>query len=108
VLEGAQKMKGNLSDKDIKFLKESYPSLASDETVWKTFLDNWEKMIQLNEQVVRGTAPKGASIFDQATANVPASTSASATSQGQMGPVIKLPGRGPVRRGPDGLYYPAQ
>ena len=108
VLEGAQKMKGNLSDKDIKFLKESYPSLASDETVWKTFLDNWEKMIQLNEQVVRGTAPKGASIFDQATANVPASTSASATSQGQMGPVINLPGRGPVRRGPDGLYYPAQ
>lgn len=108
ILEGAQKMKGNLSDKDIRFLKESYPSLASDETVWTDFLDKWSKMIDLNEQVIRGTAPKGASIFDQATANVPASTSAASTPQGQMGPVINLPGRGPVRRGPDGLYYPAQ
>lgn len=111
VLEGAQKLKGNLSDKDIRFLKESFPSLTSTESVWSNFLNRWEQMIGLNEQVIRGMAPKGVSVFDQAQANAPRTPGgapASTTTSGQMGPVINLPGRGPIQRGPDGLYYPAQ
>lgn len=108
VLEGAQAMKGNLSDKDIRFLKESFPTLTSTENVWTNFLDNWGRMIDLNEQIIRGTAPKGASIFEQARTNMPAAPATGAVApQGQMGPVINLPGRGPVQRGADGLYYPA-
>jgi len=69
-------------------------------------------MLDLNSQVLRGVSPKGASIFDQANAAVKpggaAPAAAPAAPQGQMGPVINLPGRGPVRRGPDGQFYPAQ
>lgn len=112
VLDGAQKMKGNLSDKDIKFLKESYPTLTSTEAVWTNFLNNWDKMIDLNEQILRGTAPKGASIFEQARSNTPGPTGntgpVGTTGVQMTGPVINLPGRGPVRRGSDGQYYPAQ
>lgn len=107
VLEGAQQMKGNLSDKDIRFLKESYPTLSSDESVWTDFLNKWEQMLRLNQQVIRGTAPKGASIFDQASAATPSATPAASAPQGQMGPVITLSTGKRVQRGPDGQYYPA-
>lgn len=111
VLEGAQKMKGNLSDKDIRFLQQSYPSLASDETVWKTFLDNWEKMINLNEQVLRGAAPKGASIFDDAQARISGPTGPTGpvgTSGTQAGPVITLSTGRKLQRDANGQYQVVQ
>lgn len=111
VLEGAQSMKGNLSDKDVRFLQQSFPGLTSDESTWNKYLTQWDKMLDLNSQVLRGVSPKGASIFDQANATARPGVAApapAAAPQGQMGPVINLPGRGPVQRGPDGQYYPAQ
>lgn len=101
VLEGAQKLKGNLSDKDIRFLKESYPKLTSTETVWNDFLGKWEQMLNLNEQIIRGTAPKGSSIFDVAQpAAAPFTTSA-----GSSGGVLQLPSTGrQIIRDANGTY----
>lgn len=108
VLEGAQKMKGNLSDKDIRFLKESFPSLTSTENVWSDFLDKWKQMINLNQEIIRGTAPKGASIFDQARGSVPsAAPSASATpapAAAPAGPVITLSTGRKLQRNAQGGY----
>lgn len=105
VLEGAQAMKGNLSDKDIKFLKESFPTLTSTETVWTDFLNNWEKMINLNEQILRGTTPKGASIFDQARASAPGTPAGAAAVVGAVGagPVITLSTGRKVQRDANGV-----
>lgn len=107
VLEGAQKMKGNLSDKDIKFLKESFPTLTSTEKVWSDFLNNWERMINLNEQILRGTAPKGASIFESARANTPASSTPSVgggVAGAAVGKLITLPSGRKVQQDSNGIY----
>lgn len=92
VLEGARELKGNLSDKDIRFLQESFPSLRSTENTWTDFLGKWEQMIGLNEQIIRGAAPKGASIFDTAEQSVLAQPSA--TTPGSSGGVLSLPSTG--------------
>jgi hypothetical protein len=105
VLEGARNMKGNLSDKDVRFLKESFPALTSPEPVWTDFLNNWEKMIHLNEQVIRGTAAKGASIFDKAAAAAGITPGApSAPAAGQAGPVVTLSTGRKVQRDANGVY----
>lgn len=105
VLEGARNMKGNLSDKDVRFLKESFPALTSPEPVWMDFLNNWEKMIHLNEQVIRGTAPKGASIFDKAAAAAGVTPGApSAPAAGQAGPIVTLSTGRKVQRDANGVY----
>lgn len=109
VLEGAQKMKGNLSDKDIRFLKESFPGLTSTEDVWTNFLNRWDQMLNLNEQVVRGMAPKGASVFDQAQQKAPgAAPSAPGNTAAPAGNVITLPSGRRVQRLGNGTYQDVQ
>lgn len=106
VLEGAQRLKGNLSDKDIRFLQESFPSLTSTEDTWRNFLNKWEQMIVLNEQVLRGTAPRGASVFDAASQQLPATgQQPAATTPGASGGVIGLPSTGrQIIRDANGSY----
>ncbi len=106
VLEGAQKMKGNLSDKDIRFLKESFPSLTSNETVWTDFLDKWKGMLNLNQEVIRGVAPKGSSIFDEAQQRTapPAGVAPAPSAAAPAGPVITLSSGRKVRRNANGGY----
>lgn len=108
VLEGAQAMKGNLSDKDVRFLKDSFPSLESSEKVWGDYLDNWSRMIDLNDQVLRGVSPKGASIFDQATSTSQSTVVAPvapAATQGSSGPVVTLATGRKVQRDASGQYH---
>lgn len=93
VLQGAQGLKGNLSDKDIRFLQESFPSLKSTEATWTDFLGKWDRMITLNEQILRGAAPRGASIFDTAERSAPAATNITPTA-GASGGVLNLPSTG--------------
>lgn len=93
VLQGAQGLKGNLSDKDIRFLQESFPSLKSTEATWTDFLGKWDRMITLNEQILRGAAPRGASIFDTAERSAPAATN-TAPAAGASGGVLQLPSTG--------------
>lgn len=70
VLEGAMQMKGNLSDKDIRFLQAAYPSLGSTRERWVSYLSLWQKMNQTNQQVLQGLLPKGTSVLPD-TAAVP-------------------------------------
>jgi len=59
VMEGAQKLKGNLSDKDIRFLQASYPKLSSTSATWDSFLNSWERIVRKNVDVLNGAAPRG-------------------------------------------------
>lgn len=58
ILEGAQVMKGNLSDKDVRFLQATVPTLSDSESTWKTYLDRWKKMAQLNVDILSGKVTK--------------------------------------------------
>jgi hypothetical protein len=70
VLEGAQQMKGNLSDKDVRFLTASYPSLGSTQERWVSYLKTWQMMNEANQRVLADLSAnngvsklKGASIL---------------------------------------------
>lgn len=58
ILEGAQVLKGNLSDKDILFLKATVPQLNSSEAVWTEYLNRWKATAQHNIDILEGRAPK--------------------------------------------------
>lgn len=58
ILEGAQVMKGNLSDKDVRFLQATVPKLSDPEPVWKDYLNRWKQMAQLNVDIVSGRVGK--------------------------------------------------
>lgn len=81
VLQGAQQMKGNLSDKDIRFLQDTVPQLADDETVWNDYLDKWSQMIDANKKVLRGELPVGYSVLDTTGAIAPGTAAPSAVKE---------------------------
>lgn len=58
ILEGAQGMKGNLSDKDVRFLQDTVPKLSDSEATWNTFLNRWEAMTKTNLDILSGRIPK--------------------------------------------------
>jgi hypothetical protein len=55
----ATKMKGNLSDKDVKFLKDSLPKLSSSDDVWAAYVEG----VRLRGQ---GAAARGRAALGQA------------------------------------------
>ena len=63
VISRSEKMKGQLSDKDIKFLVQSVPKLGDTEEVWLRFLDTYEKSLQIEatnaSQRAAGLLPGG-------------------------------------------------
>ena len=89
VLEGAQKMKGNLSDKDIRFLQDTIPKLDDDETIWNDYLNKWERMNNANKQILRGELPRGYSVLDEIARTQPASQPPAAPT-GAKGEVVTL------------------
>lgn len=58
ILEGAQVMKGNLSDKDVRFLQATVPKLSDPEPVWRDYLNRWKQMAELNVEIVSGRVGK--------------------------------------------------
>lgn len=62
ILEGAQVMKGNLSDKDVRFLQATVPQLSDSEAVWNTYLDRWAAMNQSNIDILSGKTPRDLSV----------------------------------------------
>jgi len=46
VISRSEKMKGQLSDKDIRFLVQSVPKLLDTEDVWRRFFDTYEKALK--------------------------------------------------------------
>lgn len=58
ILEGAQQMKGNLSDKDVRFLRESVPALSDPPALWNRFLNQWRQMAETNIAILEGRLPK--------------------------------------------------
>lgn len=91
ILEGAQKMKGNLSDKDIAFLKATIPKLSDDEAVWTRYLNNWERANEANKRVLRGELPKLSQIVSDAEYDAALKPPESATPAAQYGPTQTAP-----------------
>lgn len=60
ILEGAQVMKGNLSDRDVLFLKATVPQLNSSPEVWTDYLNRWRSMTRTNIDILNGKVPKPA------------------------------------------------
>jgi hypothetical protein len=50
VITRSEKMKGQLSDKDIKFLVQSVPKLSDTEDVWTRFFDTYERALNVAAQ----------------------------------------------------------
>lgn len=73
VLEGAQVMKGNLSDKDVKFLKDSVPRLSDPPQIWDRFLDTWNNLTQQNISALNGAGTGTPGAAATAPAAAPAS-----------------------------------
>jgi hypothetical protein len=53
VLEGAQKMKGNLSDKDIRFLQATVPQMTDKPGIWKKWLTDFKQRL-VSHAAVKG------------------------------------------------------
>lgn len=58
ILEGAQVMKGNLSDKDVRFLRDTVPNLADTPELWTDYLNRWKQMAETNARIAAGDIPK--------------------------------------------------
>lgn len=74
ILEGAQGMKGNLSDKDVKFLQDTVPKLSDTEATWNAFLNRWESMTKTNLDILNGVRPKPAGDLFAPADSAPAAT----------------------------------
>jgi hypothetical protein len=98
VVDASERMKGSLSNQDIKFLKDSVPQTTADEKTWANFLNKWEQMtnqlIQIKAKQAGITVPAGQAPSNSAPSNV-APTAA---------PVTLSTGR-KVVRGADGQFY---
>lgn len=97
VVDASERMKGSLSNQDIKFLKDSVPQLTADEATWKNFLDRWEKMtnelLQVKSKQAGVPVSAGQTPSNSALSNVSSSA-----------PVTLSTGR-KVVRGSDGQFY---
>lgn len=107
VLEGAQQMKGNLSDRDVLFLKKSVPKLSDTPELWNKFLSTWEGMTKKNIEVLQGKAPSGASVLDTAssTATPAATAPASLSAVPTVTSASQVPQGATVVRTPDGKLW---
>lgn len=111
ILEGAQGMKGNLSDRDVQFLKDIVPKLSDQEATWNTFFDRWEAMTKVNRDILSGkiTKPTGdlfapADYNPAAKAAVAAAAAATATIPRFNSPA-EVPATTQFVIGPDGNRY---
>jgi hypothetical protein len=95
VVDASERMKGSLSNQDIKFLRDSVPQLTSDEGTWNKFLDKWETMTKQLVQIK--TKQTGVSGGQPPQNSAPSNVSSSA-------PVTLSTGR-KVVRGSDGQFY---
>jgi hypothetical protein len=95
VVDASERMKGSLSNQDIKFLRDSVPQLTSDEGTWDNFLNKWEAMTSQLVQIKQKQA--GVSGGQTPQNSAPSNVSSSA-------PVTLSTGR-KVVRGSDGQFY---
>lgn len=119
ILEGAQVMKGNLSDKDVRFLQATVPKLSDSEALWKDYLNRWDQMARLNISILKGEIPKqtedvfappnwtapGDIVTREAGGNLFAPATAAKTS---AAPVITLSSGKRVQRDAQGNFQPVQ
>lgn len=101
VLEGAQKMKGNLSDKDIRFLQDTIPKLTDSEALWSDYLDKMGRMTEANKKILRGELPKGYSVLDEISSGQPSQGGGQIIDVISMEDLQRLP-RGARPKFPDG------
>lgn len=109
VLEGAQVMKGNLSDKDVRFLQATVPKLSDTPQVWNEYLNRWKQMNDINIEILAGRQPKitkdifsvgaPASVAEPAAATAIAPPKASPAQARALPPTVK------TFIGEDGLEY---
>lgn len=97
VVDASERMKGSLSNQDIKFLRDSVPQLTADETTWKNFLNKWE---QMTNQLIQIKSKQAGVPAGQSPQNPAPSSGAS----GATAPVTLSTGR-KVVRGSDGQFY---
>lgn len=108
ILEGAQVMKGNLSDKDVRFLQATVPKLSDPEPVWRDYLNRWKQMAQLNVDIVSGRVGKPAGdVFSVGWDGGQTSTATAAPSN--TPPQVSTPAQAPTNalyiQAPNGKYY---
>lgn len=122
ILEGAQVMKGNLSDKDVRFLQGTVPKLSDPPAVWKTYLNRWDQMNRLNLSILRGEIEKPSgdvfapadwvdpenSVARDASGNLFGSASATTSPAAKSGatPIITLSSGKRVQRDAQGNFQP--
>lgn len=107
ILEGAQVMKGNLSDKDVRFLQATVPKLSDPEPVWRDYLNRWKQMAELNVEIISGRVGKPAGdIFsvgwDEGNAGAPVSAT---TAVPRVSTPAQAPPNAPYIQAPNGKYY---
>lgn len=91
VLEGAQVMKGNLSDKDVRFLQATVPKLSDTPAVWNEYLNRWKQMNDLNIEILAGRQPPiTKDIFSVGAATPTASPAAAAAGTAPAGVPVKV------------------
>lgn len=106
VLEQAKNMKGNLSDRDVRFLEASLVKLSDTPQNWQRFLDLWGRVTQNNLDILSGKAgPNSSGLNPQEAKQADALTPGAAASRVPMGPVVTLNSGRRVQRGADGNYY---
>lgn len=89
ILEGAQGMKGNLSDRDVQFLKDIVPKLSDQEATWNTFFDRWESMTKVNRDILSGKIAKPTGDLFAPADYDPAATAAKAAATATAYPKVK-------------------
>lgn len=57
VLESVKLMKGNLSDRDVKFLQSTLPKLSDPPAVWTEFLGRWKGLVETSIAQKAGLIP---------------------------------------------------
>lgn len=67
VLESVEMMKGSLSDKDVKFLKDTAPKLSDPPELWKEYLSRWRGMVENSIAQKAGLIPNSGAALPAVT-----------------------------------------
>lgn len=109
ILEGAQVMKGNLSDKDVRFLQATVPKLSDPEPVWRDYLNRWKQMAQLNVEIISGRVGKPDGDIFSVGWNETGTTTPAAPAATNVPPQVSTPAQAPSNaqyiQAPNGKYY---